>query len=154
VRILAEATGSDGLVGGETLDLESERLDVDPWAVRAIHERKTGALIGASCGIGAVLGGAEETEASLLVETGRRLGVAFQIVDDLLNETSSVAALGKPAGSDRKRGKQTFPAAFGVEEARAEADRLLASALEEIRRLPGDTSPLEEVARACVARSF
>lgn len=154
LKILAEAVGSDGLVGGEVLDLENERLDPDPWVVKTIHERKTGALIGACCGLGAVMAGSSSEEVGRFLRVGKMLGLAFQIVDDLLNETANWADIGKPAGSDRERGKQTYPAAFGVEKARFESERLLGTALEEIRSMPGDPTALEEVARSCVVRNF
>ncbi|MCW5939989.1 MAG: polyprenyl synthetase family protein [Fimbriimonadaceae bacterium] len=154
LKILAGAVGSEGLVGGEVLDLENERQGPDPWVVKTIHERKTGALIGACCGLGAVMAGASREEVDRLLRVGKMLGLAFQIVDDLLNETSNLADIGKPAGSDRERGKQTYPAAFGVEAARSESERLLELALSEIRETLGDATALEEVARSCVVRNF
>jgi geranylgeranyl diphosphate synthase type II len=153
LRLLTRAVGSEGLVGGEVLDLEHEGTGPGAAVVRTIHERKTGALISAACGLGAVMGGANDAERERLLRAGLKLGLAFQIVDDLLNETSSMEEIGKPAGSDRERGKTTYPAAFGLEEARAESERLLSAALDEVCVLPGDTSPLQEVARWCVIRA-
>ena len=111
---LTRATGSEGLVGGETIDILSEGQPVDAQTLRLIHSRKTGALIAASCEIGAILGGADPETSSQLYEFGMCVGLAFQIADDLLNETSTPDQLGKAAGSDRERGKATYPALFGL----------------------------------------
>jgi len=118
IAALTKASGSEGLVGGETLDILSEGKPIDAETVRLIHERKTGSLIAASCQIGAILAGADSATSSRLYEYGACIGLAFQIADDLLNETSTPEQLGKAAGSDRERGKATYPSVFGVEASR------------------------------------
>ena len=121
MRCLTRATGSEGLVGGETIDILSEGQPTDRDRLRVIHERKTGALIAASCEIGGILGGAGEGEAMRLWRYGRNVGLAFQIADDILNVTSTQEQLGKSAGSDSQRGKATYPALYGLDSSRAAA---------------------------------
>ncbi len=115
---LTRASGSEGLVGGEMIDILSEGKPIDAATLRLIHSRKTGALIAASCEIGAILAGAEESVSANLYEYGMSIGLAFQIADDILNETSTPGQLGKAAGSDRERGKATYPAHFGIDASR------------------------------------
>ncbi len=129
IRLLAEASGPRGLVGGEVADVLAEGKPTGPDAVRRIHQRKTGALIRAACAIGARFGGGSEADGVRLTAFGEHAGLAFQIADDLLNELSTAAALGKSAGSDRVRQKATYPAAFGPEAARNIAQSEIESAL-------------------------
>lgn len=120
VRVLQElatATGPAGLVGGETIDILSEGVEVDIETLKRIHERKTGALIAGACAIGAILGGGNEREIESLRDYGHRAGLAFQIADDILGATSTREALGK-SSSDVERGKATYPALFGIEKSR------------------------------------
>ena len=121
ISTLTKATGSDGLVGGETLDILSEGQDISFETLKTIHVRKTGSLIAASCEIGAILAGAPTDQCSSLYAYGAAIGLAFQIADDLLNETSTPEQLGKAAGSDRARGKATYPALIGLEASRQAA---------------------------------
>lgn len=128
--ILADASGPRGLVGGEVADVLAEGRPSSETDVRSIHERKTGALIRATCEIGALFGGGGPEAVARYREFGRHAGLAFQISDDLLNELSTPAALGKSAGSDRERRKATYPAAFGVEMAARMAAEEITLALE------------------------
>jgi geranylgeranyl diphosphate synthase type II len=128
VRRLARASGGEWLVGGQALDIASEGRAADRARVRAIHERKTGALFGASLALGALAGGADARRVRALERAGGRLGLAFQIHDDLLNAGSTLARLGKPAGTDAARGKATYPRAVGEEAARRAADAELRGA--------------------------
>ncbi len=153
LRELAAATGPNGLVGGETIDILSEGVEVDAETLRRIHERKTGALISGACAIGAILGGGTEAQIESLREYGRRVGLAFQIADDVLGTTSTREALGK-SSRDEERGKATYPALFGVERSR-EMGRALA--LEAAACLTPDLTPeprdlLTELARHAVER--
>lgn len=131
IRILALASGSDGLVAGEVVDVISEGKPFDHATLEYIHSRKTGALIAASCEIGALLGGGDAATVDALRDYGSHLGLAFQIADDILNETATAEDLGKAAGSDRTRGKATYPALHGLEGAREaaklSADRAIAA---------------------------
>lgn len=146
VKVLAQATGTPGLVAGEVLDILSERTEPDLDLVRRIHEWKTGSLIAASCQLGAILGGGAEGTEEELRGFGMAVGLAFQIQDDILNETSTPEQLGKAVGSDKDHGKQTYPALMGLEASREEAARLIEKAQGHLARLPGDTALLEELA--------
>jgi len=125
VRRLAHAAGAMQLVGGQALDVAAEGKKASARLVRDIHERKTGALFGASLALGAIAGDADARTVQALDETGRIIGLAFQIQDDLLNTAGSLRALGKRPGTDAARGKATYPAAVGESRARREAIGLL-----------------------------
>jgi geranylgeranyl diphosphate synthase type II len=146
VRLLAWAGGAEALIAGQALDLAAEGRKATRASVTAIHERKTGALIGASLAIGALVGGAPEALVGQLGQTGLSMGLAFQIHDDLLNAGSSLKRLGKRSGTDAARGKATFPRAVGAEEARAEADRLF----REVNAALGALGPRGRTLRALV----
>jgi geranylgeranyl diphosphate synthase type II len=126
---LSAAVGSEGLVGGETLDILSEGQIVDENTLTMIHLRKTAALMRAACVMGARLGGATASQQSALSNFGYDLGLAFQVTDDILNETSTPEQLGKAAGSDRARGKATFPALMGLQASQAYAAQRVERAL-------------------------
>ncbi|MDP2056093.1 MAG: polyprenyl synthetase family protein [Acidobacteriota bacterium] len=126
IALVAGAAGSAGMVGGQAIDLAAvspapgvaaAALDAD--GLQAMHMRKTGALIRASVVAGAVMGGADDRLAATIDEYGRELGLAFQIVDDILDVEGAAATLGKTAGKDQAAGKPTYPAFFGLEQARA-----------------------------------
>ncbi len=151
LRILSRAAGSDGLVGGEVVDVESEGKPIDASTVEFIHSRKTGALISASCQIGAILGGGSPEQIRSLSEYGTHVGLAFQIADDLLNELSTVEALGKSAGSDRARQKATYPALLGIEAAQRASKACVDKALQSIAHLP-NAEKLEGLARFSIDR--
>ncbi len=119
MQILTKAAGSDGLVGGEVVDVQSEGEPVDPERLHYIHSRKTGALMAAACETGATLAGA--TDASKHKRYGELLGLAFQIADDILNETADPRKLGKAVGSDKARRKATYTALYGLDQARLKA---------------------------------
>lgn len=152
MRELSNCAGVHGLVGGEMLDILKERSEPDLGTVNSIHNRKTAALFAASCAIGAQIAGGTEDQISALRNYGRHLGLAFQIADDLLNETGSAAHIGKSVGSDRERGKQTYPAALGIEAARTAASAECESA---IASLEGFKNPElhVELARYAIART-
>ncbi len=125
VRRLAHAAGALQLVGGQALDIGAEGKKPTARLARDIHERKTGALFGASLALGALAGDADKHTVQALDETGRMIGLAFQIQDDLLNAAGSMRSLGKRPGTDAARGKATYPAAVGESRARREAIGLL-----------------------------
>lgn len=149
--VLAKATGSDGLVGGEVADVLAEGKDTTASEVEWIHLRKTAALFAASCELGALVAG--ETNTKPFAEFGLHVGLAFQIADDVLNETATAEQLGKSVGSDRDRGKATYPAAFGVEGARTEADSHLSNGKECLARIGKLTSELELFANFSLNRT-
>jgi geranylgeranyl diphosphate synthase, type II len=148
--ILARA--STLLVRGETADVLAEGKPTDSETLEFIHRCKTGELISASVQIGAILANASETDLGHLRCYGDRIGLAFQIVDDILNETSTADQLGKAVGSDRERGKATFPNLYGLDAARQRAGQLATEALAELTHLSGDPSVLADLANFVVDR--
>lgn len=134
---LCVAAGTGGMVGGQVVDLSSEGAVPDLDLVRSIHRRKTAALLACSLRLGARAVGADEELIATLGSFGERLGLAFQIVDDVLDEEGLAADLGKTPGKDRQRGKLTFPAAVGIERSRELADGLVADALRDVAHLEG-----------------
>jgi farnesyl diphosphate synthase len=145
--LVARACGASGLVGGQVLDLLGEGREATEAAVRGIHERKTGALMGAALELGGLLAGAPEPARRKLAEAGRRAGLAFQIADDLLDLTGSLDELGKSAGKDEAAAKLTYPRAVGVEAARREARRLADSVRSTLVELGAPETFLELVNR-------
>ncbi|MBI4569815.1 MAG: polyprenyl synthetase family protein [Planctomycetes bacterium] len=125
LRLMAGAAGAGGMVGGQALDLEAQGRPADRPAVEAIHARKTAALIRAAVVCGAVVAGAPPPARAALSRYGERLGLAFQIVDDILDVTSTPEALGKTPGKDAGARKATYPAAVGLDQS-WEAARALA----------------------------
>ncbi|HLO98644.1 MAG TPA: farnesyl diphosphate synthase [Fimbriimonas sp.] len=128
MQVLTRSVGSYGLVGGETIDILSEGKPISAETLDVIHNRKTASLIGASCEIGAILGGGTPEQVTKLKTYGESIGLAFQIADDILNETGTPEQLGKSAGSDRDRQKATYPAIHGIENSRERALELVSTA--------------------------
>lgn len=149
---LCLAECAEVLVRGEVLDVLSEGENPDLTLVQEIHAMKTGALLGCACEMGGRLGGANEAQAASLRAYGQHLGLAFQIADDVLNETGNEEQLGKASGSDRARGKQTYVAVMGVDEARAAAEREISAALAALDDMPGETDTLRTFARYVIDR--
>jgi geranylgeranyl diphosphate synthase, type II len=147
VRELAGSTGVNGMVGGQVVDMDLTGIGggADPETLHMIHRYKTGALIKSSARIGAILAGADEAGQDAVSEYAMELGLCFQIVDDLLNATSTREALGKSAGSDAEQGKATFVGVYGLDGARREADESAARALASLATLSGDTSGLRDL---------
>lgn len=129
VATLARAAGPEGMCGGQVLDLLQEGRPADERRVERIHELKTGALLAASFRLGAEAVGAAAEIVARLESCGRHTGLAFQIQDDILDETASTEALGKTAGKDKAANKATWPAVFGLERARGEVRRQTDAAL-------------------------
>jgi len=128
VTELCRAAGAHGMVGGQAADLAGEGTTPTLDAVRFIHERKTAALLRSSLRLGAIAVGAADDVLDRLSEYGSRMGLAFQIIDDVLDEEGVTAELGKTAGKDRAHGKLTYPAAVGIARSREIAARLLCEA--------------------------
>jgi geranylgeranyl diphosphate synthase type II len=136
VRVIcevAEAAGSRGMVGGQVVDILSEDQAIDLATLQYLHRHKTGALFRASVRVGGILAGAEGTALEALSAYADRIGLAFQIVDDILDIEGITEELGKTAGSDLRKKKATFPALLGIEESRQEAMRLIAEAQQALR---------------------
>jgi geranylgeranyl diphosphate synthase type II len=153
VGLIAQATGTvEGMIGGQVLDLESERLKPTAELVEAIHRAKTGALIRVSVVTGGIYAGATADDAARLDRFGRKAGLAFQIVDDVLDMTEDSAHLGKTAGKDLATEKATWPAVFGIEQSRRDADRLIEEAFAELAPYGSRADGLKSVARYLVER--
>ncbi len=150
--ILAKKAGVYGMVGGQTVDVESEGCDISKEKLDFIYRLKTGALIESAMVIGAVLAGAKEDEQKTVERAAGKIGLAFQIQDDILDETSSLAVLGKPVGSDRKNKKSTYVAWEGIEKAGQEVKRLFAEAMEELDSFSLDHPFLSELLRYLIHR--
>jgi geranylgeranyl diphosphate synthase, type II len=148
VRELAGSTGVNGMVGGQVMDMDQTGVGarVDLETLHMIHKYKTGALIKSSARIGAILAGADVTGQTAVSEYASELGLCFQIVDDVLNATSTREELGKSAGSDAEQGKATFVGFYSLEGARREADKAVERSLAALSRVDGDTSGLRELA--------
>jgi geranylgeranyl pyrophosphate synthase len=127
LRVIAEAAGASGMVGGQTIDLQAAgqaggpRVTLTADSLRAMHLRKTGALICASAASGAIMGGANEATTRAVTAWGMEIGLAFQIVDDILDVEGDARALGKTAGKDAAGEKPTYPSLFGLARARTMA---------------------------------
>ena len=132
---IAEAAGSRGMVGGQAMDILAEGREIDRPTLLYLHTHKTGALIRASVRAGGIAGGADGERLQGLTRYGERIGLAFQVVDDILNIEGSSAEMGKTAGSDLRRKKATYPAVIGLEESRRQAAHLLQEAKEALRPL-------------------
>jgi geranylgeranyl diphosphate synthase type II len=147
-----QALGPKGMLGGQVADLKSEGKKVKLAEVEEIHKMKTAALIAASLKIGALVARAPETEVEAYFRFGQKLGLAFQIVDDVLEATGNDLALGKLTGGDRRKEKATYPSVVGVEQSKTIARRLTAEAKEEIAFLDGNYPYLPLVADYIVER--
>lgn len=152
VRELSQAAGWNGMVGGQVTDLEWEDRPPTKEAVETIHLRKTAALIQAAVRCGALLAGASGEVLAALSEYGRCIGLAFQIVDDILDLTGDEAVLGKPVGRDVALRKATYPAVHGLENSQAQAQALISQALAALAGLGEAVEPLRALARFIVAR--
>jgi geranylgeranyl pyrophosphate synthase len=153
LETLLEAGGAQGMIGGQLRDLAGERLPLSLAEREAIHSAKTGALMVASVTMGALAAGAGGAQIAALERYGRAIGLAFQIMDDVLDVTSTTSALGKTAGRDSALGKSTYPALLGVEGARQRAQSLIDDGLESLARQKLLTQELSQVANFMVTRT-
>ncbi len=145
ISILANASGTpDGMVAGQQLDLNAEGKPLSIDALEQMHRQKTGALISAAAEAGAAIGGATDEEIAAVVEFAAKLGLLFQITDDLLDVTQSSETLGKTAGKDVLAEKATYPGHYGVEKTCTLAESIRVEANEELSAIQKDTSLLRE----------
>jgi len=143
ILIVADAAGACGMVGGQAIDLEAagSGASFDAEGLRAMHARKTGALIRASAAAGAVMAGATQAQLAAIERFASELGLAFQIVDDILDVAGASADLGKTAGKDAAAGKPTYPALYGLDESRRMADECVQRALAALQGFPDSHLP-------------
>jgi geranylgeranyl diphosphate synthase type II len=154
VHEVAQAAGVLGMVGGQVADVESEGKVADLPMVRYIHAHKTGAMISVSVRVGAKLGGAKEEILNAMTSYGENLGLAFQIVDDILNVKGKTALMGKKTGSDLLKGKATYPSVLGVEESKRRANELVERAVDALSPLGPEADSLREIARFVITREY
>lgn len=150
--LLGEACGTTGLIGGQVADLESEGQQIGAMALERLHRAKTGALLRASVLGGAILGGATAQQRAALERYADAIGLAFQVVDDVLDATEDAQQLGKTAGKDQAASKATYVSVHGLERARALAHELLAQALLALQGFGEPADPLRFLARLIVER--
>lgn len=143
---LAYAAGSQGMVGGQAQDLLSEKAEPDPITLIFIHEHKTAALISASVRMGAILAGTRGEDLDKLAVYGENIGLAFQVIDDILDVEGETEMLGKPKGSDERQKKLTYPRVFGIEKSRMKAKELIDSSIGALSFLGEKAEPLREIA--------
>ncbi|MBQ5336859.1 MAG: polyprenyl synthetase family protein [Oscillospiraceae bacterium] len=135
---LAAATAVTGMIGGQVIDIDNEtRDDVDEANLRYMYSLKTGALIRTACRMGCIAAGASEEKIKLADEYAKKIGLAFQIIDDILDVTSTTEELGKPVGSDEENNKTTFVTVMGIEKAKEEADVLTGEAMALLENFDG-----------------
>lgn len=154
VRELATASGSLWLIGGQVADLEGEGRKLSGSDLRYIHRCKTAALLTASIRLGAMSANATSTRLESLTDFGQALGLAFQVIDDILDVTQTTEKLGKTAGKDVKATKATFPAIYGLEKSRAEARKLTAAAHAALKPFGTKAVRLREIADYLLAREY
>ena len=153
IEEIAHGTGTvDGMIGGQVVDLESEHTRPTAEMLEYIHRSKTAALITASLVSGGLYAGAKDNQVAKLRAFGLAIGLAFQIVDDVLDVTQTSEQLGKTAGKDTAAQKVTYPALFGVDESLRKADSLVSTAFEELSSFGECAEPLKELARYLVER--
>jgi geranylgeranyl diphosphate synthase type II len=153
IRLVAQATGTvEGMIAGQVLDVEAEHSKPTAELVDAIHRAKTGALIRVSLAAGSIYGGGTSEDVRRLTEFGRKAGLAFQIVDDVLDMTEDSAHLGKTAGKDLASDKATWPAVFGIDRSIADAHRLITEAFTYLEPYGDRADTLKAVATYLVER--
>jgi geranylgeranyl diphosphate synthase, type II len=153
IEEIARGTGTlDGMIGGQVVDLEAEHTRPTAEMLEYIHRSKTAALITASLVSGGLYAGAKNSEVAKLRAFGQSIGLAFQIVDDVLDVTQTSEQLGKTAGKDTAAQKVTYPSLFGIEESERKADSLVSAALSELESFGERADTLKELARYLVER--
>jgi geranylgeranyl diphosphate synthase, type II len=153
IALLGKTVGAEGLVGGQIVDLESEgKTDINEETLTFIHTHKTGALLETSVVAGAILAGAAEEDIAKLSRYAQNIGLAFQIIDDVLDITATQEELGKTAGKDLQAQKATYPSLWGIEKSRIKAARLIEEAIEELAAFGEGAEPLSAIAKYIVTR--
>ena len=154
LRILSECTGTEGMIGGQSVDVQTEGQSLSREQLDFIYRCKTGALIRASLMMGAVLGGAAEDEVEKLSLVGEKIGMAFQIQDDILDVTGDAALLGKSTGSDEKNNKTTWVTLDGLASASGAVEKYTGEAVSLLDTLPGEKTFLRELLLSLAKRTY
>lgn len=153
VSILSRQAGGHGMIGGQIMDLEAEGQLIDKQALELLHKKKTGALISASIEFGTVIADVSSDKRKYLANFGEKIGLAFQIIDDVLDVTSANHK-GKQKASDQANNKATFVSLMGIENAKLAAQNLFVSSLEDLKNVASNISILKSLAEHMIIRSF
>jgi geranylgeranyl diphosphate synthase type II len=149
---LSHGAGPEGMVGGQTVDLMLEGKKAKKKELLYIHTHKTGALIRASIRMGAIMANCSPARLKALTEYGEKVGLAFQVIDDMLDITGTKEEIGKPIGSDDAKGKNTYPSTFGLKQSQKIAEKLIDDSLKSIKTFNKKAEPLAEIARYIISR--
>lgn len=152
--VLRIRAGADGMIGGQVMDLAFEKTTPDAEALKKMYLLKTGALLSAAAEIGCILSGADDDTINIAREYALNVGLAFQIIDDILDITGDEAVLGKPIGSDSENNKTTFVTLYGLEKAKEIAKELTYDALNLLKTFNGDTDSLEQLTHYLLNRNY
>ncbi len=152
IRMVARAAGPEGMVGGQAVDIQWEGRPADLEVVRFMHAHKTGAMITASVASGAVLAGADGYHLKAIVSYGEKIGLAFQISDDILDIEGDSETMGKRAGADQEKGKMTYPAVLGLQRSKTLQQELVEGAIQALREFDGRAEPLRRIAQYIIER--
>jgi geranylgeranyl diphosphate synthase type II len=152
IKELSYASGPEGMVGGQTADILYEDKKINKKQLHYIHTHKTGALIRASVRIGALMAETSRSIFLSLTKYGENIGLAYQIIDDILDVVGSQKELGKSTGADASRGKNTYPSLFGLEASQKKAESLIHDSLGALKRLDHKADPLREIANYILRR--
>ena len=152
ITMIASAAGAKGMVGGQAVDIQMEGKKIDPSLMEYIHTHKTGALISASVLSGVMLGGGSDSQKETAVSYGNKIGLAFQIADDILDIEGSTSEIGKPAGSDQEKGKNTYPAVYGLSLSKERLNDVIISAIKDLEQFDFRAEPLRQIARYIIVR--
>ena len=153
IREISTAAGIAGMVGGQSIDLQSEGKKIDLMTLRKMHLGKTGALFLASIRSGAILAGASNEKLSALTKYAENFGLAFQITDDILDVTGDEKSLGKPIGSDAKNGKSTYVTLMSLDEAKFFAEKTVETAVDALKDFGSEADFLRELVKYLIGRS-
>lgn len=154
IQLLSEAAGAKGMIGGQVMDMEAEEKEVNLAHLKTIHQNKTGAMIKTSIAFGGVIAELNEGELEALKKYGEEIGLAFQIIDDILDVTQSSEVLGKTANSDLHNHKSTYVSLLGVKQAKAEAKAHMQKAQDYLKKLPLQSDLLDQLASYIINRAY
>ena len=154
IQVLAKYSGGEELLAGQYVDLASEKKKIPLKKLEYMHLKKTASLITAALEFGAIIAKTSEKEKKLLQSFGQKIGLAYQLIDDVIDVSSSSKKLGKPQGSDKKKGKANALIVLGAKNTQKKAEKLYSDALESLKKLPYSTELLQSLALKMISRSF
>ncbi len=152
IHLISEAAGYQGMIQGQMLDIASEGIKLSAHELESMHRLKTGALIETSLACGALLAGADRRQRDLLDDYARKIGLAFQVADDILNVEGNPELMGKAVGTDNQREKSTYPSVLGIQASREFSKKLVQEALKALETFDKQADPLRGIARYIIER--